>query len=70
MYGPNRDDPEFYEKVHRSVEQFYGDFVVIGGDFYWVQDTSLDYNSYKHIGNPKARKVLLNLKEKSNLKDP
>lgn len=53
-----------------SVEQFYGDFVVIGGDFYWVQDTSLDYNSYKHIGNPKARKVLLNLKEKSNLKDP
>lgn len=54
IYGPNWDDPEFYEKVHRSVEQFYWDFVVIGGDFNLVQDTSLDYNNYKHIGNPKA----------------
>lgn len=22
--GPNRDDPEFYKKVHRIVEQFKG----------------------------------------------
>lgn len=27
-------------------------------------------NNYKHIENPKARKVLLNLKDKLNLKDP
>lgn len=70
IYGPNRDSPAFYENIQSKVENFYGDFVVIGGDFNLVQETSLDYHNYKLIGNPKARKIVLELIEKLNLKDP
>lgn len=63
IYGPNRDDPEFFKNIHSRVEQFYGDFVVIGGDFNLVQDTSLDYNNYKHIGKPKAKDTWRNQHE-------
>lgn len=53
-----------------KVENFYGDFVVIDGYFNLVQNTSLDYYNYKLIGNPEARKIVLELIEKHNLKDP
>lgn len=41
IYGPNRDSPDFYENIQSKVENFYGDFVVIGGDFNLVQETRL-----------------------------
>lgn len=55
IYGPNRDSPDFYENIQSKVESFYGDFVVIAGDFNLVQETSLDYYNYKLIGNPKSK---------------
>lgn len=52
-----------------SVEQFYGDFVVIGGDFNLVQDISLDNNNYKHIGN-QSQKNVTHLKRKNKFERP
>lgn len=55
IYGHNRDSPDFYENIQSKVEHFFGDFVVIGGDFNFVKETSLDYYNYKLIGNPKSK---------------
>lgn len=41
-----------------------------GGNFNLVPGTSLDYYNYKLIWNPKARKVILEVIENFNLKDP
>jgi exonuclease III len=69
IYGPNRDSPEFYEKLQNIIELFCGDFVIISGDLNLVQDSYQDYDNYKHIGNPKSRKIVLEMIEKYNLVD-
>lgn len=57
-------------KVRLKTFNFYGEFVARGGNFNLVPGTSLDYYNYKLIWNPKARKVILEVIENFNLKDP
>ena len=38
IYGPNRDSPEFYEKLQSIIELFYGDFV-ISNSYYIITKT-------------------------------
>ena len=42
----------------------------MGGDFNLVQDKESDYYRYQHIGNQKAREVVLEMIEKFQLSDP
>lgn len=70
IYGPNCDSPEFFQSLHSSIDEFQGDFIIIGGDFNLVQDKEIDYYKYKHTGNPKAREVVLEMIEKLQLSDP
>ena len=42
----------------------------MGGDFNLVQNIESDYYRYKHIGNQKAREVVLEMIEKFQLSDP
>lgn len=42
LYGPNRDDVEFFQKVFRLVESIPNDFKVASGDFNLVLDNKLD----------------------------
>ena len=70
IYGPNKDSPEFYRSLDEDIRDFHGDFIIIGGDFYLVQHTNLDYNNYKNINHQKSRDIVLQLKEKHNLTDP
>ena len=70
IYGQTRDDPDFYKIIDGIINNFQGDFVILGGDFNLIQDDKLDLSNYKTINNPKSRDAVLQLKEKFNLSDP
>lgn len=43
LYGPNKDNPVFFQSVADLISKFDWEFVIIAGDFNLVQDTTLDY---------------------------
>ena len=59
IYGPNKDNPEFYNNINEIIKDSNSDFTVICGDFNLVLDPSKDCFNYKTINNPKARKTVL-----------
>ena len=48
IYGPNKDDPEFFKQVFEFIENLPNDNRIIGGDFNVVLDNQRD----KKGGNP------------------
>ena len=69
LYGPNRDNPNFYTKIKQKVSEFKNDQVIMCGDWNFVLDPDLDYNNYLHNNNPKSRIVILDYIEEENLLD-
>ena len=68
IYGPNRDDPGFYEEMTNNVK-YSENLIIIVGDFNMVLDPDVDCKDYINISNPMALEQILNLMIKSNLKD-
>ena len=58
IYGPNRDNPNFYEKLTNTIKNYKNHNIIAVGDWNLVLDPSLDYDNYKHINNPKSREVV------------
>ena len=61
LYGPNRDDPEFYIDLEERISKVDIESIVIGGDWNLVLDFTLDYYNYKHFNNTKAQEQVDNL---------
>ena len=61
LYGPNRDDPEFYVELEERINDVGFENIIIGADWNLVLDYTLDYYNYKHYNNIKAQEPLLNL---------
>ena len=61
LYGPNRDDPEFYVELEERINDVGFENIIIGADWNLVLDYTLDYYNYKHHNNIKAQEQLLNL---------
>ena len=57
IYGPNRDEPQFYEQIGNIFNSVDYDHVVIGGDFNFVSDAEIDCYGYSRESNVKARKT-------------
>jgi exonuclease III len=55
IYGPNRDDPDFYIKLNNKIKEIGPDNIIIGGDWNLVLNFELDYYNYKHNNNVKAQ---------------
>ena len=55
VYGPNRDDPEFYNEIEQYIKEVGFSHLIIAGDWNLVLDSNLDYHNYKHDNNVKAR---------------
>ena len=55
IYGPNDDNPQFYENIMSIVEEFGNENFIICGDFNLVLCPELDYCNYLHVNNPKSR---------------
>ena len=68
VYGPNIDDPEFYQNLFNKIDETGISHKIIGGDFNLVRDQSLDRTSGYHK-NVQAAQVLNQSIEQLNLID-
>lgn len=67
LYGPNIDDPNFYNNFFLSISSLRGD-VIIGGDFNCALDPKLDPTSASFTSHPRSRKVIQQFMLELNLK--
>ena len=69
LYGPNRDEPEFYNILKEKIMELDNPNVIMAGDWNVVLDTFKDFQNYKHVNNPKAREVVEIMITDLNLRD-
>ena len=70
IYGPNNDDPLFFENLVFLLDEFIADFDIICGDWNLVQDFNIDCQYYSHVNNPRAQSAVFELKTNNDLVDP
>ena len=58
IYGPNRDDPLFYENVKSRVREYKNNNIIVVGDFNIALDQDIDCCNYKQVNNQKAKKAV------------
>ena len=68
IYGPNRDDPEFYRTILKKNNE-KENLVITAGDFNLVLNSDEDLVNYVNVNNPKAREEVLNIMIEVNLVD-
>ena len=69
IYGPNSDQPSFYQNLKIKIQEFENDMVLICGDWNLVLEPTKDLENYANINNPKARETVLKMIEELNLID-
>ena len=69
IYGPNEDNPNFYENLIKNIADFENENVIVGGDWNLILNTEKDCDKYLHVNNLKARRVVLTLVEEENFID-
>ena len=57
VYAPNRDEPEFLQKLFVEIERFMPDNIIIGGDFNLALEPKIDRKG-THMNNDRAAKWL------------
>lgn len=70
IYGPNEDNPKFYDKIHNILDTSEDQTYIICGDFNLVLNQELDTFNYKHQNNPKATIKVKDIIEDFSLTDP
>ena len=55
IYGPNRDEPEFYRRIDELLDGVDCDHTIIGGDFNFVMNPAKDCYGYARENNVNAR---------------
>ena len=69
LYGPNNDDPSFFESLQRKITQFGNKDIIINGDWNLLLNPQIDGLNYKHVNNPNARNTVLKMITELNLYD-
>ena len=69
LYGPNNDEPAFYDKVCDFLSDLDNTHMILGGDWNLILDVDLDCVNYLHINNPRSRNRVLQLCHDLNLVD-
>ena len=69
IYGPNNDDPTFFEELEEKIINFDNSTVIIGGDWNVVQNFGKDTLNCVKLNNPGANEKVLETKETLNLVD-
>ena len=72
LYGPNNDDPSFFENIYKNLSTLQAtlDSIIIVGDFNTVLNTSMDRKG-NHTTNyhPQALKEIMNVMDILELMD-
>ena len=69
LYGPNKDNPEFFRRINMLLQKYNVTYNILCGDYNLVLRPEMDMYKYKNVNNPKAREEVLNLMESNNLLD-
>ena len=69
VYGPNKDDPSFFESLQRKLKEFRNNDIIINGDWNLLLNPQKDGLNYKHVNNPNARNKVLKMITELNLYD-
>lgn len=69
LYGPNQDNPVFYQNLQKTLTRFGNQKILIVGDWNMLLDPEVDGKNYKHINNPRARLQVLKMITELNLYD-
>lgn len=69
LYGPNKDDPSFYENLLNRVIRFGNNNVIMVGDRNLLLNPDVDGKNYKHVNYPNSRQKVLKLMSDLNLYD-
>ena len=70
LYGPNNDNPTFFNQILDIYNEFENQDIIICGDFNLVQNQELDTYNYLNTNNPNAKEKNLSIKQELNLTDP
>ena len=69
IYGPNTDNPKFFQEIFQNVDDIGNTDFIICGDFNLILDPNKDCSNYKHVNNPKARDRVLKFIDDKNAID-
>ena len=69
LYGPNKDDPNFYEELNNTVLKYGNRDIIMMGDWNLLLNPAIDGKNYKHVNNPNAREKVFKLINDLNLYD-
>ena len=69
VYGPNKDEPDFYKSLFSKIISLYITNIIIVGDWNLLLNPQIDGVNYKHINNPRARIEVLKLMNDLSLYD-
>ena len=69
IYAPNSDSPDFFEYLQQHIELSEHDYCIICGDFNLILDPLKDCYNYKHLNNPRARNILIELMNSCGFSD-
>ena len=70
LYGPNEDDPMFFQNLANHIDIIDNEKFILCGVHNCILDPLLDCYNYKHINNPKARDKLIEMVETYNMIGP
>ena len=69
VYGPNVDDPAFFENIYTILDSIGNRSLLLGGDWNVVQDYDLDTLNYRQKNNMQAHNKLINIMDDLDLVD-
>ena len=69
IYGPNRDNPDFYSQINQKIELLNLTNIIWAGDWNLVINPNLDYHNYKHNNNPRAQEKTIEIMNERELVD-
>ena len=69
IYGPNRDEPLFYNGIEEVLTTFENESIIIVGDWNMVMDQQLDTRNYRAEHNTRAKATLKSIMQRLGLVD-
>ena len=70
IYGPNIDNPGFYDEIQQILDDFQTASIIMCGDWNLVQNQDLDTQNYIRENNTRSRIKVESLKKQYELVDP
>ena len=61
IYGPNKDEPEFYREINEKLDSVECDHIILGGDLNFVMNYQTDCYGYVRENNINARNAFITM---------